>query len=100
MGTTKVHFKKSLKQHLSEHQERHSQWNSGNEKISQTTEQEGEMMTMSMDRQGERNLLISQSRKKATQVNCDWISFKSTSRSIELAVLISKEWDGGVVSIW
>lgn len=46
---------------------------------------------MSVDRQGELNLLISQSGKKGTWGICDWISFKSTSRSIELALLISKE---------
>lgn len=46
---------------------------------------------MSVDGQGELNLLISQSGKKATWGICDWISFKSTSRSIELALLISKE---------
>lgn len=49
------------------------------------------MMMMSVDRQGELNLLISQSGKKATRGICDWIYFKSTSRSIELALLISKE---------
>lgn len=48
-------------------------------------------MMMSMDRQRELNLLISQSEKKVTWGICDWISFKSTSRSIELALLISKE---------
>lgn len=49
------------------------------------------MMMVSVDRQGECNHLISHSRKKATGGDCDWISFKSTSRSIEPAVLISKE---------
>lgn len=48
-------------------------------------------MTVSTARQGECNHLISRSRKKATGGDGDWISFKSTSRSIELAVLISKE---------
>lgn len=48
-------------------------------------------MMMSVDRQGELNLLISQSGKKETRGICDWISFKSTSRSIELALLISNE---------
>lgn len=56
----------------------------------QTKGEEGEMMMMSVDRQGELNLLIFQSGKKATRGICDWISFKSTSRSIELALLISK----------
>lgn len=48
-------------------------------------------MMVSADRPGECNHLISHSRKRATGGDCDWISFKSTSRSIELAVLISKE---------
>lgn len=48
-------------------------------------------MMVSADRQGECNDLISHSRKKAIGGDCDWISLKSTSRSIELAVLISKE---------
>lgn len=63
----------------------------GRRRSRQTKGEEGEMMMMSVDRQGELNLLISQSGKKATWGICDWISFKSTSRSIELALLISKE---------
>lgn len=48
-------------------------------------------MTVSAERHGEWNHLISHSRRRTTGGHCDWISFKSTSRSIELAVLISKE---------
>lgn len=38
----------------------------GRRQSRQTTGEEGEMMMMSVDRQGELNLLISQSGKKAT----------------------------------
>lgn len=55
------------------------------------------MMMMSVDRQGEFNLLISQSGKKETRGICDWISFKSATRSIELALLISNEGGEGEV---
>lgn len=78
-------------------QERHGQWSRGG--VPQTTGEEGEMITRSVDRQGQCNLLISQSRKKATRGECDWISFKSTSRSIELAVLINEEWGRGAKSL-
>lgn len=71
----------------------------GRGKMPLTTGEEGEMMTMSADRQGECNRLISQSRGKATRGDRDWISFKSTSRSIDLTVLISKEWGKGEKSL-
>lgn len=57
----------------------------------QTAAEEEEMTTTAADGQGKCNRLISHSRKKATGGDWDWISFKSTSRSIEPAVLISKE---------
>lgn len=98
MGTTKEVGEKDLRKVFtcSRHAVNGIQ---GRGKTPQTTGEEGEMMTMRADRQGECNRLISQSRGKATRGDRDWISFKSTSRSIELAVLISKEWGGGAKSL-